>query len=371
MTSDDDEILGSEPTEAATTEGCDATSMQCPACGAPLTYAPDKDLFVCDYCNSEYTRAQLDQDAEERALETARRLAESEEYSAHMRTYSCPSCGAEIMADETTAAQFCAYCGNPVILKGRVSGEAKPDKIIPFKITKEQAQQEVHRFLAKKKFVPKPFLSTSILEKMMGVYHPFWMTDADTDCAMDAEATTVTVWISSNKRYTRTKFFNIYRRGDIHFEDIATNALRDTDKVLVEGVLPFPVEAHRDFDMAYMSGFYAKRNDLTREDVRDEVTRRMREYAAALLKQTVVGYDSVKVQRQAVIVNKSNWDYTLLPIWLLHYTYRGKIYTFAVNGYTGKIFGDLPISGFKLAWLFGGIAAGLGAILGLLGGLLL
>lgn len=347
----------------------DASSVRCLSCGAPLVYAPDKDKFVCDYCASEYTKAQLQQDAQQRALDAAKRLAEDEAYSAHMRSYSCPSCGAEILADETTAAQFCAYCGNPVILKGRVSGQAKPDKIIPFRITKEQAQQAVRDYLAKKKFVPRHFRDASVLEKMMGVYHPFWMTDADTDCALDAEATTTTVWISGNKRYTRTDFYNIYRRGDIHFEDIATNALKDADKVLVEGVLPYPIEAHRDFDMNYMSGFYAKRNDLRREDVKEEVAGRMRNYAGQILTKTISGYATVKTKRQAVIVNHSHWDYTLLPIWLLHYSYRGKVYTFAVNGYTGKLFGDLPLSVPKLLWLAGGVLAGVAGLALLLGGL--
>lgn len=344
-----------------------ASSLICPNCGAPITYNPDTGEFGCEYCGSTFSYQQME--AYRRSMEEAKK--EDEQYDEQLREYSCPSCGASILADQTTVAQFCAYCGNPVILKGRVTGQLKPQKIIPFAIGKDKAIELLKAYLSKKPYVPNDFKSQSTLDKITGIYHPFWMTDADTDCAIDAEGTKVTVWVAGNKRYTRTDFYNVWRRGDIHFEDIATNALKSADKVLMEGVLPYPIEAHRDFDMSYLSGFFAKRNDLTREDVKAEVSQRMRTYSETLLKNTVRGYDTLKITKNAVIVNKSNWDYTLLPIWVLNYRYHGKIYTFAINGYTGKLFGDLPLSRPKLGITFGSIAVGIAAILSVIGGLVL
>jgi len=345
----------------------DASSLICPACGAPITYNPETGSFCCEYCGSNFSYRQMEDFLH--AAEEA--MPEEEAFDEHLREYACPSCGATILADETTVAQFCAYCGNPVILKGRVTGQRKPQKIIPFAIGKQQAIDKLKALLGKKIFVPNDFKSQSTLDKITGVYHPFWLTDADTDCALEAEGTRVTVWMAGNKRYTRTDFYRIWRRADIHFEDLATNALGSADKALVEGVLPYPIEAHRDFDMSYLSGFFAKRNDLTPEDVEKEVSDKMHTYSEQLLLRTIRGYDSVKVSRKAVVVNDSNWDYTLLPIWLLSYNYRGKNYVFALNGYTGKMFGTLPISRPKLAITFGSIAAGIAAILSVLGGLFL
>lgn len=349
------------------TPNTEATSLPCPNCGAAITYNPTESMFCCEYCGGRFSYQQMETFRDrEREREEADKA-----YGEQLDEYGCPSCGASIIADHNTVAQFCAYCGNPVILKGRVTGQQRPQKIIPFAIGKEKAVELLRAYLGKKWYVPNNFRSQSTLDTITGVYHPFWMTDADTDCSIDARGTKVTVWVVGNKRYTKTDTYAVWRRADIHFEDIATNALSDADKQLVEGVLPFPCEAHRDFDMTYLSGFYAKRNDLTRDDVKAEVSRRMHDYAKQLLSQTVRGYDTLKVEKNAVIVNNSNWDYTMLPIWLLHYRYHNRTYTFAVNGYTGKLFGTLPVSRPKLGITFGVIAAAAGAVLALLGGLIL
>ena len=345
----------------------EASSLICPGCGAPIKYDPEKGEFCCEYCGSSFSYQQM----EEYRRQEAEAKKEDEAFDAQLREYACPSCGASILADETTVAQFCAYCGNPVILKGRVTGQLKPQKIIPFAVGKEKAIEILKGVLSKKPFVPNVFKRESTLDKITGIYHPFWMTDADTDCALNADATKVKVWVTGNKQYTRTDYYDVWRRADIHFEDIATNALQSADKALMEGVLPYPIEAHRDFDMSYLSGFFAKRNDLTREDVKSEVAKRMRSYSQQLLSGTIRGYDTVKVTKNAVIVNKCNWDYTLLPIWVLNYRYHGKTYVFAINGYTGKMFGDLPLSRPKMGITFGSIAVGLATVLSLIGGLLL
>ena len=56
-----------------------------------------------------------------------------------MKAYSCPSCGAELICDASTAATFCPYCGNPTVVPGQFSGALKPDYVIPFKLSKEDA----------------------------------------------------------------------------------------------------------------------------------------------------------------------------------------------------------------------------------------
>jgi Cof subfamily protein (haloacid dehalogenase superfamily) len=56
-----------------------------------------------------------------------------------LRIYGCKQCGGEIVADETTGATHCPYCGNPVVLTGHFTGLLKPDLVIPFKVDKKAA----------------------------------------------------------------------------------------------------------------------------------------------------------------------------------------------------------------------------------------
>ena len=123
--------------------------------------------------------------------------------------------------------------------------------------------------------------------------------------------------------------------------------------------------------MPYLSGFLAKKRDIEREDLSNEVRRRMNDYAVALLRGTVHGYNTVSVKETRVDIHKSHWEYSLLPIWILTYRdRRDRLYTYAMNGYTGKVYGELPVSMGKLMLLLGAIALPIATVLTLLGGVL-
>ena len=130
---------------------------------------------------------------------------------------------------------------------------------------------------------------------------------------------------------------------------------------MLEGVLPYPSDSLIDFSMPYLSGFAAKKRNIERETLTPEVQGKMNDYAEQLMKNTVTGYTSVDRGRANVKVLKSHWDYTLMPIWILTYKKKGKTYIFAMNGHTGKIYGELPVSIPKLIIL--GAAVGLAAAL--------
>lgn len=102
------------------------------------------------------------------------------------------------------------YCHNPVVLKGRLSGDFKPDRIIPFKLSREQA---VSAFMDKtkgKKFLPKDFLSNSNIEKMTGVYFPYWYIDTQQDSHMTAKGKKYKHWKSGDRRYTETSYYDLF-----------------------------------------------------------------------------------------------------------------------------------------------------------------
>ena len=342
---------------------------QCPNCGAGLSFDAEAQKFSCEFCLSEFTEDQLC--TEESEAERQRMEEERQEFNASMDEYSCPSCGARVVADHSTAAHFCYYCHNPVVLVGRLSGQLRPQKVVPFKFDKEHAKERFLKFAKRKWFVPRSFFSASQVEKITGVYYPFWITDADTESSMRADATRQRVWRVGNTEYTETSKFEIERSGNIHFEDITTSAFSEADKHMLEGVLPYPSEALEEFSMPYLSGFVAKKRDLERDALNAEVKKRMNGYAGTLLQNTAHGYNTVNIREMNVNIKQSHWEYALLPIWIL--TYRGrdnKVYTYALNGHTGQVYGELPISFFKLGLLFAAIVAAATPIIALLGGML-
>lgn len=351
--------------EDARSEG---VSLKCLSCGSPLEFNPETQRFVCLACESSFSREQLGERLDALSDEDD---SEKQYYDENIKEYNCPSCGAVILADEHTTTDFCVYCRNPIIMKGRVSGQLKPNLIIPFKINKQEAKEILKQNLQGYGFMPSDFFSESNLDKVSGIYYPFWESDIDTNCTMTASATKVTTWSAGDRRFTKTSYYDVFRNGDIHFEDISVNALKSADKTLIEGVLPYPIEEHIPFDISYLTGFYAKKNDLEFKDVKSEINLKMQDYSSRILQNTIKGYSTYKVKEHDVRVKKQNKDYTLLPIWILSYKYNNKVYTFAVNGSTGKMFGDIPISKRKLTLSFFSIFLVLMLLLIILGGLFL
>ena len=341
-------------------------TYQCPNCSAGLKFDAEKQKFCCEFCLSEFDKSELENtEAEERAKAAE---AESAAFCAHMVEYSCPSCGAQVTAEESTAATFCYWCHNPVVLTGRLSGQLRPHKVIPFKIDRDKAKEIFYAFVRKHKFLPRDYFSEEQAAHLSGVYFPFWATDADTDSIVDGKAERVRRWRSGNVETTEISDFRIHRRGDIHFEDIVTSAISTEDKEMLEGILPYPSDSLVDFEIPYLQGFTAKKRDLEQLDVQDQVSARMRTYAKEVMRRTVTGYTSTQLDECQVKVKKSHWDYTLMPIWVL--TYKGrreKPYVFSINGYTGKVWGEVPVSRAKLLALFGGLLAGVAGLIALIG----
>jgi hypothetical protein len=247
-----------------------------------------------------------------------------------------------------------------VVVTERVSGGLRPTKLIPFKFNKDEAKATFLRYAKKKLFAPSDYFHDANAEKIAGIYYPFWVTDADAKAAMAARATRVRTWYAGDYRYTETSRFHVYREGYIHFEDIVTPAITEEDREMLDGILPYPSDSLQPFSMPYLSGFLTKKRDIEREAVREAVRARMVGYSATLLENTIGPYTTVTPAAPRLLVNSIHWDYTLMPIFLMTYRHGKKTYTYAMNGYTGKLYGRLPVSGKKLALL--------GAIVGALAG---
>ena len=350
-------------------------TYKCPNCDAGLVFDAENQLFKCDFCLSKFTESDLNNT--ETAKKAEEKAKENEEFQAEIREYICSNCGAEVIAEKNTAADFCYYCHNPIVLADKVTGQFKPTKIIPFKFDKDEAKATFFRFAKKKWFVPKNYFSEQNVDKIAGVYYPFWVTDADTDSEMSAIGKNVRTWRSGDYRYTETTTYDVYRRGAIHFEDITTSAISTEDKAMLEGILPYPVEDYQDFSMPYLQGYVAKKRDIEREALSGEVKGRMNSYARTILERTT-SYGSLMLKNLDVAVLKSHWEYSLMPIWILTYKKphktnkkKDKTYVYAMNGSTGKVYGELPISIPKLILAALGTFIGAGIIGFLLGTLFL
>lgn len=343
-------------------------NYNCPSCAAPLTFNPQRQRFCCEYCLSEFSPEKIQQIYAEREQSGADSQQEFKEELHDGYVFHCDSCGAEVVATSSTAATTCFYCHNPVVMKGRLSGDFRPDRIIPFKLSREQA---VSAFMDKtkgKKFLPKDFLSDSNIEKMTGVYFPYWYIDTQQDSHMTARGKKYRHWKSGDRRYTETSYYDLFRSGDVYIRNVFERALSAADREMLQCIHPFDLSEAQPFSMSYLSGFQAEKRDIEKANIQQMVDQRVDEYCKEVLKGACSEYSGVEVTNYYDRTDIESWSYTLLPVWIITYKYKGKIYPFAINGQTGKLYGSLPADTGRLIAM-SSLIAGIAFAFGMLGGI--
>ncbi|WP_295151583.1 hypothetical protein [uncultured Ruminococcus sp.] len=322
-----------------------STQLVCPNCAGTLQFDPTVGKMKCIFCDSVFSQEEAEaffnqQNEEEAAKESGDDWGDLAD---NMRAYSCNTCGAEIICDENTAATRCPYCDNTTVIEAQLTGAVKPDLVIPFAFTKQQAMEKYKSYYEKRKLLPKDFLASNRVEEIQGVYVPFWLYDGSV--SIDAEFEGV------DKEETSTeiirKFYKADRRGTIGFENVPADASKRMPDDIMDSVEPFTFSELKPFSMIYMPGFLAERFDVEGDDDLQRAEKRVVNTAKSKTKETVK-HNEVTEKRGDYKVNYTKKKYAMLPVWYLTTSWNGKQWNFAMNGQTGKFTGDLPIDYTKL-----------------------
>ncbi|EKF51439.1 hypothetical protein [Lactococcus garvieae] len=327
----------------------------CPNCGGPLLFDPKSQRFHCQYCLSTFTEQEVsdfeakqqDKGISEGVLADEPVAAQSNEaVEDEVALFICPSCGAEIVTEATTASTFCYYCHNPVVLSERLSGKFLPEKVLPFQIEQKEAEEAFLEWVGKKKFVPKDFFDKKQIKQLQGVYFPYWVVGADLQGQLQARAHNIRVWIVGDLEYTETKQYQIVREGSSSFQDLVKNALKKNEpEKMVGAVQPFDLSKAVSFKNQYLSGFLTEKRDIEFAEIKERVDSELQQYSEALMRDTVQGYTAVTSVQSDQTITQLQSDYVLLPLWLVTYRQKNsdKLFYYAMNGQTGKTSGILPV----------------------------
>ncbi len=343
--------------------------FECPNCGGGIQFNPGQQKLVCPYCDTEMdveALMALDESLKDDLKSEARDWGyQGEEWSSDeqqgMAVYTCKSCGGEIIGEETMGASSCPFCGNPVLMPSKFSGSLKPDLVIPFKVSKDQALKALKDYYLGKKLLPAVFKDRNRLEEIKGVYVPFWLFDADAEASIEYEGKSSKSWTDADHNHSETEHYRIIREGTLTFDKVPVDGSEDLDDTLMESLEPFDFSQAVDFKTAYLAGYFANKYDVGVEESQGRADERMKASAQEEFARTVGSYDQINVTRSRIDIKQGKVSYALLPVWLLSTKWQDKTYTFAMNGQTGKFVGDLPLDKslstkyfFKI---FGGVAA--------------
>lgn len=323
---------------------------KCPACGGKAEFDSSLQMMKCPFCDTTFdvdAMAQMDHVLEQQSVEEIQWESDQQQWedgeAAQMQVFVCNSCGGELVTDGNTAATHCPYCDNPVVLAGRLSGDLKPDLVIPFKLDKEAAKEALRKHCSGKRLLPKLFRSENRLEEIKGVYVPFWLFDADVDAKMQYKATKVRSWSDSQFIYTETSHFSVIREGSLAFEKVPVDGSSQMPDDMMESIEPFDAREAVEFKTAYLSGYLADRYDVKAEQSIHRANERIKRSTEDTFRNTVTGYSGVETAHSDIRTENGKAKYALYPVWMLTTQWNGQKYTFAMNGQTGKFIGDLPM----------------------------
>lgn len=351
------------------------TNYQCPTCTGPLHFDGEKGKLVCDYCGSEFEVSEIEAlyadkdkkaaEAKQQADEKAAASGDSEftgewemtasegswgENGETFKTYTCPSCGAELVCEEATAVTECPYCGNPSVIPGQFTGALKPDYVIPFRLEKKDAVHKLKEHYKGKYLLPKAFAAENHIEKIQGVYVPFWMFDGKASGSATYEAEQRSTYTSGDYEVTEIRHYTVTRSGTISFEKVPADASSKMPDEHMDSIEPYDYSELKPFSTAYMPGYLADKYDVSMEECSKRADKRVENTLFSELEDTVTGYDSCVRVGGNCNLDRGTACYTMMPVWLLHTKWNGKDFLFAMNGQTGKMVGDLPVNWAKF-WL--------------------
>lgn len=359
------------------------TDYKCPACTGPMHFDPDTGKLKCDYCDSIYTLEEVEamfagqnEAAAEAAAQAEKPAAENASPDSewdvsgmaenwgvdgkNITVYHCSACNAELLCEKTTAATTCPYCGSNQIIPGKLSGELKPDFVIPFKVKREEAIAALHKHYGGKKLLPRCFSEENHIQEVQGMYVPFWLFDGEG--VVDAEYTAQKVIVNRtpNEEVTTTSFFELVRKGRIQFSKIPVDGSKRMDDALMDSIEPFDYKELKPFSMAYLPGYVADKYDMTVADCAPRADHRAKNTVKSNLSRSLSDFSAVVPKKENITLRRGKVHYALLPVWMLSTKWNGEQYIFAMNGQTGKLVGDLPMDkGLynKYRLIYGGVIA--------------
>ena len=320
--------------------------FKCKNCGGNTIYSPEHKGMFCPFCDSE--------------------KSEERKYDVYNIT-TCPDCGGELIIGEHTSALQCPYCSNYIILNERVEGDYLPNKMIPFKLSKEMVKKLLRDKFQKCIFAPTDFLSEARLNSMEGDYVPFWMYDYDAHCTYRGEGIKVRTWRTGDVEHTETSYYDVVRDMNLDYHDIPVDASIALDDNIMDLMEPYNYGELVEFAPEYMSGFLGEKYNMSSDLVESRAKIKMQSSAEILLKQSISGYARMNQLDKSIEPTNTDTQYCLLPVWKYIYKYNDTLYPFYVNGQTGKIVGKVPISTKKVVAYGATLWALLMAIISMIG----
>lgn len=288
----------------------------------------EEDLF-CANCGTEAPRAADDAPA----TRDVARLA--------THNFECAGCGASMSFDARAGSLRCPFCGSVDLKQEQDRKILSPNRVVPFRVSREEAEAKLRASLGRGLFRPGDLSERAALVKMTPVYVPYWVFDA----------TTHTHWTADTDRTPAGA------RGDWHpltgehhgqHRGLLVGASGALAAAETAKLCPFDLEAAVAPDTVDLDNVTVEQFAVPRKYARP-LARAGLEQAEAEACQAHYVPGRARNVHVNVLVEAQSSEPVLLPVWIMAYRYKDRIFRFLVNGQTGRATGTAPVSWLKIS----------------------
>lgn len=302
----------------------------CPNCGGNLKFDIPSQQLGCEHCQTKVDVYSFEDQNPATEKQT--------EFDATV--FSCPQCGGEILSTDTSAAEFCTFCGASTILHSRLTKEKRPNYIIPFQKTKEDCKQAYHAMMKKAFFAPDALKDPKHIDGFRGIYMPYWAFYLTQDGNFSLNGT------KSKRRgdYIYTDHYLLTGEMDAYYKGLSYDASSSFDDHISEKIAPYDVKGMKAFSPAFLSGFYADTADVDSTNYEEDAKNiAINNSTNAIYREfNGVRLDSV-LSPEVLNTQVKEVDSAMFPVWFMSYRNAGRVAYATINGQTGKVVADLPI----------------------------
>ena len=343
--------------ESNVIKSADTVQAKCPSCGGFLVYSPENEKLVCLYCGSkvelDLTPSEIKENDFEQWVAHPEMQSKAETLVAEV---SCGQCGARTTFPENTTSFSCAFCGTPIVLKESMHKRAWiPEYILPFKVGSKASNERFRQWASSLWFAPSGFSKKlTNVERMKGVYLPYWTYDADTVTDYRGErGVTRQVRRTVNGKTEIHSVTDWYpKSGTVRhaFDDVLVPASNSLPTDIAQVLTNWDRNNYVAYKEQFVRGFLTELYQKDFKDCYPSAKKQMESYITSLVRSDIGG-NQQRIHNLQTAYSNLKFKHVLLPVWLSAYRYKDKPYIFAVNGRTAQVVGQRPWSVIKILGL--------------------
>lgn len=330
----------------------------CAQCGAKLEFSPGTTVLKCPYCGHETPIENDAPSVQELDIHQFLDKANLDTALEHDQAVHCNNCAAEFTLGANQEASKCPFCGSNVVVPASPQNRIVPNGVLPFVISDKQAREKYKSWVTSRFWAPNDLKRLALAHHgLTGVYIPYWTYDTETTTQYsgmrgehyyETETYEDSNGNTQTRQVRRTAWYPASGVVDVPFDDVLVLGSTHLPQMYAQAMDSWVLDNVVGYKPDYLSGFQAMRYDLDLATCWGTAMDMMQ----PTIDQTIradIGGDEQQIHSKSTQYDEVTFKHLLLPIWSGAYMYRGKSWRFLVNGQTGEVRGEAPVSVWKVA----------------------